>query len=56
MSTPKRRIKLPPEKPAIQSVPTRDLVRSLRSDLDVEGQKRLKEWEAKQAEKKKNKQ
>jgi hypothetical protein len=56
MSTPKRRIKLPPDKPSIQSVPTRDLVRSLRVDLDEEGRKRLKEWEAKQAEKKRNKQ
>ena len=47
MATPKKS-----EKDSIESVPTDDLVRSLRKDLDVEAEKRRKEWEAKHPAKK----
>jgi hypothetical protein len=51
MPTPKK----PAKKDGIESVPTGDLVRSLRKDLDVEAEKRRKEWEEKQAAKKSKK-
>ncbi len=47
MATPKKR-----EKETIESVPTRELVRSLRKDLDAEAERRQKEWEAKHPAKK----
>lgn len=47
MATPKKR-----ESGTIENVPSRDLVRSLRKDLDVEAEKRRKEWEAKHPSKK----
>jgi len=47
MATPKKR-----EKERIETIPTRELVRSLRKDLDVEAEKRRKEWEAKHPSKK----
>jgi hypothetical protein len=48
MPTPKK----PAKRDSIESIPTRDLVRSLREDLDVEAGKRKKEWEAKHPAKK----
>jgi len=50
MPTPKKPAKR--DSDSIESVPTRDLVRSLREDLDVEAEKREKEWEAKHPAKK----
>ena len=47
MDTPKKR-----EKEGIEAIPTRELVRSVRKDLDAEAEKRLKQWEQKQAMKK----
>ena len=47
MPTPKKR-----EKGSIEMIPTRDLVRSLRKDLDVEAERRQKEWEVKHPAKK----
>lgn len=46
MATPKRR------KEGIEAIPTGELVRSLRKDLDVEAERRRKEWEAKHPAKK----
>jgi hypothetical protein len=53
MPTPKKkRAESPSEKPAIETVSTHDLVRSVRRDLDAEGEKRRLYWEAKQEKKK----
>ena len=47
MPTPKKR-----EKEGVEAIPTRELVRSLKKDLDAEAERRQKEWEAKHPPKK----
>jgi hypothetical protein len=51
MPTPRKAAKKP--RAGIEAVPTRDLVRSLRRQLDVEAERRKVEWDAKQAAKRK---